>query len=403
MLKYLFIFLVALTVVSCGKNELPPISQIEEQEVEEMIEEEEVIPEFFCDSITNLECFALEVDDIEFATNIVLHSLMSSNQNELLFFDEDVSSLILMDESFGLINRIGYPHLNGHFVKKIIINSDGDFIVLSSRFQQVTTITKIDKAGNLIWAQDYESGPEEQYDSISEMNSKGYLVVGVKKELGFKSKILITDQEGIVISSNEFESDESDFLEDVINFKDGHVLIGGTANVIVGFDRELFYYTYNDASGFSDRIQIGYQSGWWKKVINTDDGGFAILSLIKFDDIPFGQIQVFKFDSDENLEWRKLYGGLGGELPVSMISSKMGGFYILGVTYSNGYGASEIYLLKIDSEGEIEWHKTYGTPNRNFPFTILELENEEIIIGGETGDDLDVFFLRLDNRGIPKS
>ncbi len=66
------------------------------------------------------------------------------------------------------------------------------------------------------------------------------------------------------------------------------------------------------------------------------------------------------------LEWSKVYGGSGTDLPLRTISTLDGGNLIFGNTnstngdFADNDGGADIFILKTNPTGEILWSKTYG-------------------------------------------
>lgn len=79
-------------------------------------------------------------------------------------------------------------------------------------------------------------------------------------------------------------------------------------------------------------------------------------------------ILLQKYTPTGSLVWSKTYGGSGSDLPVHIKATPDGGFIVLGKTTSNasgdvgpGYGnLFDIWVIKVDASGNIQWQKTYG-------------------------------------------
>lgn len=59
--------------------------------------------------------------------------------------------------------------------------------------------------------------------------------------------------------------------------------------------------------------------------------------------------------------WRRSYGGLGTEAATQVATTPDEGFLVTGTAGSFGNGASDLYVLRLDADGEVIWSKTYGT------------------------------------------
>ena len=121
-------------------------------------------------------------------------------------------------------------------------------------------------------------------------------------------------------------------------------------------------------------------------VIATSDGGFLFVGYTW----SFGneqQIYIIKTDFYGNLEWEKTYGGSMWEVGNAIIESNNGGYYVLGYSNSPGIssGNTDILLLKIDMSGNQIWMKSYGNkefPNHEWGNDFIQLQDNSIIIVG---------------------
>jgi len=125
-----------------------------------------------------------------------------------------------------------------------------------------------------------------------------------------------------------------------------------------------------------------------------------------------------KIDNSENIIWRKKYGGSGGELLRDMIQTSDGGYVMLGISNSNDgdvgfhYGGqfnSDIWVLKLDSNGTKEWSTVLGGTSDEEAYSVLpRAAGGYYVLGGSGSGDFDcsgnhgqwdVFLARLDDTG----
>jgi len=100
-----------------------------------------------------------------------------------------------------------------------------------------------------------------------------------------------------------------------------------------------------------------------------------------------------------SLVWQKTYGGSEDDWAGCIVQSGDGRFTVAGVTEPFGAGAEDVYLLKIDSDGNKIWEKTYGGGNDDEPWEIIESENGEFIVVGWTtsfgAGKMDAYLLKI--------
>lgn len=73
-----------------------------------------------------------------------------------------------------------------------------------------------------------------------------------------------------------------------------------------------------------------------------------------------GNIALMKYTGDMDPVWRKTYGGPAIDEGNSLIQTPDGGYAIVGTTFSFTYGIRNILLLKVDGNGILEWSISIG-------------------------------------------
>ncbi|MCP4630370.1 MAG: hypothetical protein GY850_43710, partial [bacterium] len=94
---------------------------------------------------------------------------------------------------------------------------------------------------------------------------------------------------------------------------------------------------------------------------------------------------VLKLDGNGLVQWEKSYGwGSGsGEEARSVRQTSDGGYVVAGMTTaydSNGY--FDIWVLKLDSSGAVQWGKAYGTDDPDYCYTIRQTAEGGYVVGG---------------------
>ncbi len=100
----------------------------------------------------------------------------------------------------------------------------------------------------------------------------------------------------------------------------------------------------------------------------TVDGGNIVVGTTFVAGANNADIWALKLKSDGEIEWQKTYGGGGTDEGYSIKQTKDEGFIVAGYTWSFGGGQSDLLVLKLYSNGEIEWQKTYGDKEKDVMF-----------------------------------
>ncbi|MFX1576219.1 MAG: clostripain-related cysteine peptidase [Promethearchaeota archaeon] len=108
-------------------------------------------------------------------------------------------------------------------------------------------------------------------------------------------------------------------------------------------------------------------------------------------------------DSLGNVIWDLVFGGTGDEYLISMIECANGDFVLAGYTSTYGPGDHSVWLLRTDSNANPLWNKTFGGPQEDKGYDVLECSNGDLLITGYTKSfsigDSDCWIIRTDSLG----
>jgi hypothetical protein len=166
----------------------------------------------------------------------------------------------------------------------------------------------------------------------------------------------------------------------------------------------------------------GSQSDIGHSVATTSDGGYIVAAITDSDDGDVvghqGQadLWVLKLTSDGTVLWQRCYGGSLLESGPAMVMGLPDGGYIIGCTSGSNDGditcpvtGSMLWVLKINSIGEIEWQRCLGGSGGDvFRSVRLTPDGGYIVVGGTYSSDgdattnnglMDVLLIKLDEQG----
>lgn len=98
-------------------------------------------------------------------------------------------------------------------------------------------------------------------------------------------------------------------------------------------------------------------------------------------------VNIIKLDEQGNIIWDRTYGGNETEEATEIIAVKSGGFLVVGYSdsYSKNDHENDIWLLKINTNGEKEWEKAIQTPDAiDEARGVVETPDGSFIIVGNT-------------------
>lgn len=137
-----------------------------------------------------------------------------------------------------------------------------------------------------------------------------------------------------------------------------------------------------------------------KSVQPTTDGGYIVSGETKSND---GDVNggnngsqdawIVKLTSNGALQWQKTYGGFNDENAQSIQVLADGGFIVSGYTNSdNGnvsgnHGAQDAWLLRLNSSGNLIWQKSLGGTGNEKGQCIQPASDGGVIVAGQTNSN----------------
>jgi hypothetical protein len=137
-----------------------------------------------------------------------------------------------------------------------------------------------------------------------------------------------------------------------------------------------------------------------RQIIATADGGFAAVGITKSHD---GDIStnhdtltydglIIKLNSTGGIQWQKCLGGTGDDDLKAILELPDGGYFVAGSTTSNDGDVTgnhlvhydDVWVIRLNSIGEILWQRCYGGTNIDFPTSMVRTNTGGIILAGQT-------------------
>ncbi|MCD4766505.1 MAG: PKD domain-containing protein, partial [Methanosarcinales archaeon] len=118
-------------------------------------------------------------------------------------------------------------------------------------------------------------------------------------------------------------------------------------------------------------------------VRQTADGGYFLIGNTDSYGAGSSDIWFVKVDSNGNMQWNNTLGGIGQD-KVHIVKQVPGGYIIAGRTESYGAGYSDFWLVKTDTKGKEQWNNTYGGYYIDVAYSIQQTHDGGYIIAGIT-------------------
>ena len=187
--------------------------------------------------------------------------------------------------------------------------------------------------------------------------------------------------------------------------EDSGFIISGTKSTVYGED---IWIIKTDAEGVPEwQRTYGGAGDETATIRQTGDGGFILAGTSDSFGAGGKDIWVAKLTASGDVEWQKAIGGTGSDRAADIQEHACsGGFILAGTTDSFGSGQDDIWIIKMDSDGDIEWQKTFGTdyPERATS-VIIDSDEGYVVTSGASShtfgsnQNADFMVLKLDSVG----
>ncbi|MDK2950420.1 MAG: hypothetical protein PWQ77_85 [Kosmotogales bacterium] len=290
-------------------------------------------------------------------------------------------------------------------------------------------------------------GGSENESAYKVLQSKdGYIIVGGSNSIDgnvnssnkdglSKGWIIKLDDRGYYMWQRSLGEYGFDKFMDIIETESGNYILTGISYYdksnnndfdiwIIEMDKNSYVIWQKIIGGKGD--EAGY------KILPTSENDFIIVGFTSSNDAEeyelHGSYDFFaiRIDKDGKIKWQNNYGGSSYDYAIDIVETSDKNFVIAGNTRSsdceieNFYSDNlnmenitinqrDIWLIKIDQDGEILWQDTLGGKGDDFATSILKDKNDDVyIIGssntinltpGKKNDDYDIVVYKIDGDG----
>lgn len=144
-----------------------------------------------------------------------------------------------------------------------------------------------------------------------------------------------------------------------------------------------------------------------KNFIITEDGGFVLVGWTIIGSNTYSDALIVRLNSNAEIQWVRTFGGLDDDEAFGATELSDGNIMITGTTYSFGPKLRNAFAVKLDiSSGDMIWSKAFAKGTYNYFIDAIALPDGGAIACGYTwvtsgGAVFDPMFVRLDSLGNP--
>jgi Secretion system C-terminal sorting domain len=283
---------------------------------------------------------------------------------------------------------------------------------------------KTDSSGNILWQNTIGGSSVDELKSIQQTTDGGYILGGYSYSGLFGDKtesnigeadywIVKTDSLGSIQWQNTIGGNMRDWLYSIQQTIDGGYILGGYSNSNISGDKiensngsfDCWIVKVDSLGVVQWQNSIGGNSADYLHAIKqTIDGGYILggysqsgISGDKTED-PVGALDywIVKIDSQGIVQWENTIGGKANDYLYDIQQTSDGGYILCGSSESNissdksenSRGGSDFWVVKTDVSGNTLWQNTIGGNSLDEPKSIQQTFDGGFILGGYSWSDV---------------
>lgn len=310
--------------------------------------------------------------------------------------------------------RRNYGGVRDEKANDIIRTPDGGYFVLGStqtygRGEEDIWLLKLNSSGRKSWEKTYGDGQQEVGLRITALKDGNYAIVGLTQSKGNGKGdvwlLKIADDGGVIWEQTRGGS-EWDVGMDVAEAEDGNWMV-------VGYSQSFNPNKVSDGwvmkiegavgdSTFWTQTFGGGQTDLFTGIKASNDGNFVLTGNTKSFGNGAEDVWLLKLNTNGQKIWQKTVGGKGKDLASNLLQTSSGNYTIVGQTSSAGAGAEDAWLVNLSADGSFLWKNELGGKGTDNATAIVETADKGYVMVGSTPSDkgdLDIWVLHLGERG----
>lgn len=268
------------------------------------------------------------------------------------------------------------------------------------------------------WTRTYGGDDHDYATSFLQTVDGGYLLSGITYSYGAGDKdvyLVRTDSNGDTLWTKTYGDTLIDNVFSIKPTSDSGYIIGGWSSSRSGTNEDFDCYMLKiDRAGFlqwesycTDSSNCGAYD-----IVQTDDGGYLLAGGAKSSNITMNfDLFVARADQFGDTIWTRRYVVPGRELwdgiAYTIIGTADGNYVVAGEIFLQMENRSDIYILKIDDNGDTLWTRLIDYDLREYAWDCAETPEGDIVLTGwtwggfsdTTGDE--IYLAKLSQNGDP--
>lgn len=254
-------------------------------------------------------------------------------------------------------------------------------------------------------------GKEETDDNaqaLVQTADGGFALAGITWSYGAGNNdmwLVKTNADGVIQWHQTYGGPARDRARALIQTADGGFALAGDT-WSYGAGNNDMWLVKTDANGVMQWNQTygGVKEDGACALVQTADSGFALAGRTSSYGAGNNDMWLVKIDANGVLQWSQTYGGAADDVVSALVQTIDGGFALAGDTSSYGAGNNDLWLIKIDANGAVQWDQTYGGSERDWASALVQTADEGFAIAGSTSSNSvgyrDMWLVKTNANGV---
>jgi hypothetical protein len=270
-------------------------------------------------------------------------------------------------------------------------------------------LIKTDHEGNLEWERTFGGERYDRAYSVGVTPDGGYAFAGYTTPTGSSNSdawLVKTDGSGHEMWSRTFGGTGRDEARAMKTTSDGGFVLAGFSDSF-GTDGSRDVWLIRAEADGSERwayVYGGGRSDEGHSVAQTADGGFIIAGFTSSFGAGGEDAYLVKTDAGGVQEWSATFGGTENDRACDVQQTSDGGYIIAGWTDSFGSGSLDLWLIKTDLRGVEEWSRTFGSAYLDGGYSVAQTSDGGYIVAGFYTSSMysgkDLWLIKTDSSGV---
>jgi uncharacterized delta-60 repeat protein len=294
--------------------------------------------------------------------------------------------------------------VNVHGTNPNTLDTDGDGIHDGYEVNNASDpLNSASKPAIPLWAKAYGGGVGGAYtdrvNSSMQTSDGGHIVAGTTDSAGAGGadvSVLKLNADGTLAWQKTYGGSSDDFAESIQEISGGgYIVVGRT--ISSGAGQGDIWVLKLDSLGIVvwEKTYGGSRSDGANSVQQTSDGGYIVAGFMSFTQGGgHSDAWVVKLNSDGTVAWQKTFGESSDERAESVRQTTDGGYIVAG--YTDAPGTNDVWVLKLNLDGAVAWQKTYGGATDDRAYSIYQNTDGSFVVAGETSSDAWILNLNAD-------